>query len=99
MSLFLYHLDFVQQPRLVNEVLYGLDFCFPNVDNILITSTTVKEYLNNIRTVFFFTFRPIYGIVTNQGKCVFSVQKIQFLGYVVNHNGLKLLPCKVKVGN
>lgn len=80
--------------RFMDEVLRGLDFCFPFIDDVLIASANDSEHKAHLRAVFE-RFND-HGILLNVGKCVFAVPEIEFLGYLVSSEGTKPLTDRVK---
>ena len=80
---------------LVEEVLVGLTLkiCVPYLDDINIFSSTEK-HLERLR-LFFQRFRA-HNSKINPDKCDFSRMKVQFLGHIVNKNGLEVDPSKIE---
>jgi cleavage and polyadenylation specificity factor subunit 1 len=80
--------------RFIHEVLQGLNFCFPYLDDILVASNSPQEHENHLKQV----LRQLdkYGLTVNASKCIFSVPEVQFLGHLVTQHGCKPLPEKVK---
>ncbi|EFA07205.2 Retrovirus-related Pol polyprotein from transposon 297-like Protein [Tribolium castaneum] len=81
--------------RFIHEVLNGLDFCFPYLDDILIASTSEREHTDHLRKVFERLLK--YGLTINPEKCSFGNSKVNFLGYEVSADGTKPLTDRVKV--
>lgn len=79
--------------RFIHEVLRGLDYVFPFVDDLLVASTTEEEHRTHLRTIF--QRLDEYGITINPAKCVFGQPSVKFLGYEVNKDGIQ--PPKEKV--
>lgn len=73
--------------RFVHEVLRGLDYVFPFVDDLLIASHTEDEHRQHLRTVL--QRLEEYGITINPSKCVFGKSEVDFLGYHVSEHGIK----------
>lgn len=73
--------------RFMDEILRGLDFCFPFIDDVLIASVDEVQHMEHLRIVFQ-RFNE-HGILLNANKCVFAVQEIEFLGYLVSADGIK----------
>lgn len=80
--------------RFINSVLFGLDFLFCYLDDILIASSNEAEHLQHLRLVF--QRLSEHGITINVSKSVFGVSEISFLGHLVNAAGCKPLPEKVQ---
>ncbi|GBO18941.1 Transposon Ty3-G Gag-Pol polyprotein [Araneus ventricosus] len=71
--------------RFIKEILRGLDYCFPYLDDILIASENQVEHKRHLEEIFT-RFRK-YGIIINQSKCKFGKDTIDFLGHTINSNG------------
>ncbi|GBL58551.1 Retrovirus-related Pol polyprotein from transposon 17.6 [Araneus ventricosus] len=71
--------------RFINEILRGLDYCFPYLDDILIASENQVEHKRHLEEIFT-RFRK-YGIIINESKCEFGKDTIDFLGHTINSNG------------
>lgn len=81
--------------RFIHDVLNGLDFCFPYIDDILIASNNIDEHEQHLRIVF--ERLQKHGLSINLQKCVFGAKTVKFLGYEVSSQGSKPLPEKVEV--
>lgn len=79
--------------RFIHNVLYGLDFCFPYIDDILIASETKEVHETHLRSVF--TRLQKHGLILNLNKCMLGVEEIDFLGYHINSKGTTPLQEKV----
>lgn len=80
--------------RLMNIILTGLDFCFCYLDDILIASSDEKEHVQHLRAVF--SCLKQYGLTINLSKCLFGLEEIPFLGFLVSKQGIKPLTNKVQ---
>ncbi|KAK9876450.1 hypothetical protein WA026_012762 [Henosepilachna vigintioctopunctata] len=80
--------------RFIHEVLKALDFCFPYLDDILISSNNEKQHEVHLREVFK-RFKE-FGLAINIDKCVFGANKVEFLGYEVSQHGTSPLSSKVQ---
>lgn len=63
-------------------------------DDILIKSKDVHSHLQKIESVF--TILETRGLKIKKSKCSFLAREIKFLGYVINEDGVKVDPDKVK---
>lgn len=81
--------------RFIHEVLFGLDFCFAYLDDVLVASKSEDEHLQHLRTVFERFSK--FGLTLNVNKCVFGEPEVSFLGHLVDAVGCKPLPDKVDV--
>ena len=70
------------------------DFARNYMDDVLIASYTEKEHLDHITQVFkrFHKFKMKLKLA----KCEFGCSKIQFLGHIINHKGIRTLPAKTE---
>ena len=80
--------------RFMDEVLRGLPFAYAYVDDVLVASRTLDEHEEQLQTLF--ARFAEYGIVINPAKCQLGVPSLNFLGHVVDHNGIAPLPDKVE---
>ena len=64
------------------------------MDDIIISSFTEREHLDHIRQVFQ-CFRE-HKIKLKLGKCEFLRDKIQFLGHIIDHEGIRTIPEKAE---
>jgi hypothetical protein len=67
------------------DILWGLDFYFAYLDDILVFSRSLEEHEKHLRTLFDQLQR--YGILINQAKCIFRAPKVNFLGYKISAEG------------
>ena len=65
--------------RLMDSVIQDIDLAFVYLDDILIASSTEKEHLDDLKTV----FRRLidHGLVIRLEKCLFGVSSLEFLGH------------------
>ena len=70
------------------------DFARNYMDDVLIASYTENKHLDHIRQVFkcFCKFKMKLKLT----KCEFGRSKIQFLGHIINHEGIRTLPEKTE---
>ena len=72
--------------RFIDDVIYGLDFCFAYVDDILVASKSLEEHeihLNILMNRF-----KTFGLTLHKDKCQIAVPEVQFLGHVINQHGV-----------
>ena len=77
----------------MQDKLSGLeDFTRNYMDNVLIASYMENEHLDHIKQVFecFHKFKMKLKLA----KCKFGRSEIQFLGHIINHEGIRNLPEK-----
>ena len=80
--------------RLMDEILGDVPRVFVYIDDILVASETADEHLGDLRHVFE-TLKD-NGLVINKKKCVLAQPSIEFLGYLVDSNGISPLPHRVE---
>lgn len=73
--------------RFIDEVLAGLNFCYPYLDDILVFSRNKIEHEKHLRIIF--ERLAAYGILINVKKCAFFVPSVIFLGYEVSESGIR----------
>ena len=81
--------------KAMQDTLSGLEeFARNYMDDILVTSYTENEHLDHIRQVFehFCKFKMKLKLA----KCEFGRGEIQFLGHIINHQGIIILPEKTE---
>lgn len=79
--------------RFMHEVLHGLDFCFPYLDDVLVASENEQQHLEHLEILF--KRLQDYGLIINVAKCNFGKTSVSFLGHQVQQNGI--LPLSEKV--
>ena len=79
----------------MDQVLCGISNTYVYIDDIQIASSTPKEHLRDLKSL----FEPLasQGIVINLSKCIFGVDQLDFLGHQVTSQGFAPLPDKVAV--
>ena len=78
--------------RLIVEVLRGLPFAFAYIDDVLIASRDINEYQNHLLQVF--ERLAHFGLKINLSKCDFAVSKLNFLGHMIDEQGITPVPEK-----
>ncbi|XP_062704675.1 uncharacterized protein K02A2.6-like [Aedes albopictus] len=68
--------------------------CVNFLDDVLVTGATIEEHLNNLSRVLEKLWDA--GFRLNKGKCEFFKQRLQFLGHIVDGDGLHKDPEKVR---
>ncbi|GFW12908.1 hypothetical protein TNCV_3328411 [Trichonephila clavipes] len=67
--------------RFITEVLYGLDFVFPYLDDVLVASSTEEEHSEHLKMVFE-RFQQ-YGLRINVSKSVMGAAQVEYLGFLI----------------
>lgn len=101
------HYEFLRMPfglktapatfqRLMNNILGDLlgKVCLVYLDDIIVFSTSLEEHINSLRLVFNRLMEANLKIQID--KCEFLRRETNFLGHVVNQNGVKPNPKKVE---
>ncbi|GFV80885.1 retrovirus-related Pol polyprotein from transposon opus [Trichonephila clavipes] len=78
--------------RFITEVLYGLDFVFPYLDDVLVASSTEEEHSEHLKMVFE-RFQQ-YGLRINVSKSVMGAAQVEYLGFLITAEGSRPLPEK-----
>lgn len=81
--------------RLIHEVLRGLDFVFPYMDDIGIASKNEADHRKHLRLVF--ERLKSHNLAINVAKCEFGKTSLEFLGHLITPDGVHPLPERVKV--
>ena len=81
--------------KAMQDTLSGLeDFTRNYMVDVLIASYTEKEHLDHITQVFKQLHK--FKMKLKIEKCEFGQSKIQFLGHIINHKGIRTLPEKTE---
>jgi hypothetical protein len=83
--------------RLMEDILHPFTnyFVVVYLDEILIYSNTWEEHLQHIQQVLH-TLRQ-QKLYANLEKCFFIMDRVQYLGYIVDWNGVHVDPSKIQV--
>ncbi|GFX27866.1 transposon Ty3-I Gag-Pol polyprotein [Trichonephila clavipes] len=79
--------------RFINEILFGLEFVFPYLEDILVASENEEQHKTHLKLVF--DRLQKYGLRVNISKSTLGVTHLEFLGYLITPEGSKPLPEKV----
>lgn len=80
--------------RFITEVLFGLDFVFPYLDDVLVASSSEEEHKEHLKMVFE-RFQK-YGLRINISKSVMGADQVEYLGYLITAEGSRPLPDKIE---
>lgn len=80
--------------RFMDHILREFDFAWPYLDDILIASKNIDEHREHLRKVF--NKLREYGVIINPSKCFFGQQEVLFLGFLVNKDGVRPPPDRIK---
>lgn len=78
----------------MNPVLGGLSFVRVYLDDVLIVSTTFKEYMMHLRMVLARVQNA--GVIIHPKKSKFCVRAIDYLGYHISTDGIQPMGIKCK---
>ena len=79
--------------RFMDRVLHGFRFTYTYIDDVLVASSSEEEHKLHLQLVFE-RFRE-YGVLVNASKCEFGVPSLQFLGHIIDKDGIRPLDTKV----
>ena len=79
--------------RLMDEILGDIPRVYVYIDDILVASETESQHLEDLDNVF--KTLAANGMVVQRSKCLLGKPSLEFLGYMVNENGISPLPEKV----
>ena len=80
--------------RFVDNILAGIPHVFVYMDDILVASPTAAEHKKDVQRVM--EVLEQHGLVINREKCQFQKSQVEFLGHLVDKNGIRPLPAKVE---
>ena len=75
--------------RFMNSLFQDLSFVFVYIDDILIFSSSIEKHQAHLRQVFERLQRN--GLIINAAKCLFSQNRLRFLGHIVSDKESPLL--------
>ena len=78
----------------MNQILAGQEGALCHMDGVLIFGHTQQEYDSRLNTTL--TKIQAAGLTLNTDKCEFNKTKINFLGHVINRNGISPNPQKTE---
>ncbi|GFU32587.1 retrovirus-related Pol polyprotein from transposon opus [Trichonephila clavipes] len=76
--------------RFISEVLYGLDFVIPYLDDVLVASSSEEEHSEHLKIVFE-RFQQ-YGLRINISKSVMGADQVEYLGFMITAEDSSPLP-------
>eukprot|EP00253_Pinus_taeda_P009880 PITA_09880 len=83
--------------RLMDDILrpFTNSFVVVYLDNILIFSQSWEEHLHHIRQVLQTLWQ--HKLCANLEKCTFGMTQVQYLGYIIDEQGVHVDPAKIQV--
>ncbi|BHF62295.1 hypothetical protein SprV_0200527700 [Sparganum proliferum] len=79
--------------RFIDRVLRCLPFVYVYIDDVLVASRDVEEHLQHL-TLLFDRFQQ-FGVTLHPAKCILGATSLEFLGHLIDSNGIRPLPSKV----
>jgi len=79
----------------MDQIFGELPFCMVYIDDILIFSWDHQAHQDHVRTVLHLLEEN--GLVVSPEKCIFGASSIDFLGYKIQNQGIRLQANKVDV--
>ena len=79
--------------RLMDSIFQEFDFVFVYLDDVLIASKSKEDHRRHLGL--FFDRLEKHSLFLQASKCQFGVEELQFLGHLVNKEGIKTVPKKV----
>ena len=76
----------------MDKILAGLPYAFVYLDDVLVASEDHVQHRQHLKEVFQLLQK---GMVINREKCVFEAEEAEFLGPIVNKEGIRPLPTRV----
>ena len=70
-------------------------FCTAYLNNILIYSNSMDEYIGHVQKVLNKLFKA--GLFLDINKCDFYIKEVKYLGLIITTEGLKMDPKKIKI--
>ena len=80
--------------RLMDEILGDIPRVFVYIDDILIASDSYDQHYDDLKRVCEILER--HGMVVNRAKCILAQPSVEFLGYLVDKDGIMPLPDRVE---
>lgn len=80
--------------RLIDEVFRGLPFVYAYIDDVLVASKSEEEHKFHLHQIF--QRLSHFGLKINMDKCLLGVNELNFLGHVIDQNGISPLPEKIE---
>ena len=80
--------------RVMDNLLKGLKHVSGYLDDILITGSSERDHTDNVSMVLHRLKEA--GIRINEKKCQFMKKEVEYLGYLINKEGLKPVPRKME---
>jgi cleavage and polyadenylation specificity factor subunit 1 len=83
--------------RFMDTMLRGIDNVYAYIDDLLIVSKNEDEHIRHLTILF--ERLDQYGMIINSNKCQFGKNRLEFLGHIIDANGIQPVPDKVAAIN
>ena len=80
--------------RMMDSIFQEFDFVFIYLDDVLIASKNKEDHRRHLGL--FFDRLEQHGLFIQTSKCQFGVQELEFLGHLINKEGIKTVPKKIE---
>jgi transposase InsO family protein len=80
--------------RIMDSVLQGIPFTCAYIDDILVSGVNEEDHLHNLDLVF--KRLESAGLTLKLPKCVFTTPSVEYLGHIIDKDGLHPSPTKVE---
>ena len=79
---------------IMDQILSGLSGVCCYLDDILLTSKTIAQHVELLEEVL--SRLKDYGVLANRAKCKFGIEKVHYLGHIIDRSGIQPSPEKVQ---
>lgn len=80
-------------PNVMDQILQGLEHVTCFLDDILLTGRTREEPHRNLEEAL--SWLENYGVRVKRAKCTFMLEKLEYLGHLIDREGLHRTETKV----
>ena len=80
--------------KIMDQMISGIEGTVCYLDDIIVTGNNTMDHLNILSKVF--ARIKDYGFHVNEHKCLFLQDNIESLGFIVDKNGVRASPSKIK---
>ncbi|KAG0440975.1 Retrovirus-related Pol polyprotein from transposon 17.6 [Dictyocoela muelleri] len=78
----------------INKAIEGLSNTYCYIDDILIASPDFKSHMDDVERVLSYLSKQNFSV--NYDKCQFAQPQVQFLGYILNSDGIRMETSKIE---
>ena len=80
--------------RFIENLLKGIEYTVVKIDDILISGRDDEEHIKNVDAVL--DVLEKIGATVNKDKCVFLANEVEYVGFIIDKNGIRTNPNKVQ---